>query len=66
MDTYAHIDSEEGKGQKIQLHSNGTWEFMEDNDDIIEWTDKHKSPIIIGLITSILAGILVYYLIQRK
>lgn len=69
---YAHIDNLEGGGgvgNRVKLNSNGTWKFAEggENDSSFdEWYRKTGNSLAIGIISSIIAGLIIYFLIKSK
>lgn len=68
---YAHIDNLEGGGgvgNRIKVNANGTWEFAEGENDssFDEWYRKTGNPLAIGVISSIIAGLLIYFLLKSK
>lgn len=68
-ETYAHIDSAGGGaiGNRVLLRSDGTWEFSEGGDTSIgEWYKRTGSPLVIGVVSSIIAGIIIWYLLKSK
>lgn len=66
-ETYAHIDSEIGNGQRIKVKPDGKWEFVEeDKGSFNAWVQKNGNQFIFGVITSIIAGLLLYYLLKKR
>ena len=66
-ETYAHIDSEIGNGHRVKLKSDGRWEFVdEEKGSFNSWIQKNGNQFIFGIITSIVAGLLLYYLLKIK
>lgn len=66
-ETYGHIDSEVGNGSRVKLKSDGTWEFVdEDTGSFNAWIQKNGNQFIFGVITSIIAGILLYYILRKR
>lgn len=66
-ETYGHIDSQVGNGSRVKLKSDGTWEFVdEDTGSFNAWIQKNGNQFIFGVITSIVAGIILFYILNRK
>ena len=65
-ETYAHIDSEIGNGSRIKLKSDGTWEFVDEDKSFNGWVQKNGNQFFLGIVTSIVAGIIIYYLLKSK
>lgn len=67
--TYGHIDSAGGGaiGNRVLLKSDGTWEFADGGDTTLkEWYNKTGNPLVIGIVSSIIAGIIIWYLLKSK
>ena len=65
-ETYAHIDSDIGNGSRVKLRSDGTWEFVDEDKGFPAWVQKNGNQFLLGIVTSIVAGIIIYYLLKSK
>ena len=65
-ETYGHIDSDIGNGSRVKLKSNGTWEFVEEKKDFNGWVQRNSNQFFLGIITSIVAGIILYVILKRN
>ena len=65
--TYGHIDSEVGNGSRVKLKSDGTWKFVEeDSGSFNAWIQKNGNQFILGVLTSVVAAIIIYKLLKAK
>ena len=65
-ETFGHIDSEIGNGSRVKLKSDGTWEFVEEKKDFNGWVQRNGNQFFLGIITSIVAGIILYVILKRN
>lgn len=66
-ETYGHIDSEIGNGSRVKLKNDGTWQFVdEDHGSFNAWIQKNGNQFFFGIITSIVAGVILYFILKKK
>jgi len=66
-ETYGHIDSEVGNGSRVKLKSDGTWVFVDEEHGTFDaWVQKNGNQFFLGVITSIIAGIIIYWAVKSK
>lgn len=65
-ETYGHIDSEIGNGSRVKLKSDGTWEFADEEPGFGGWVQRNGNQFILGVVTSIIAGLIIYYFLKIK
>ena len=65
-ETYAHIDSEIGNGSRVKLKNDGSWEFVDEDKGFAGWAQRNGNQFFLGIVTSIVAGIIIYYLLKQK
>lgn len=65
-ETYGHIDSQVGNGSRVKLKSDGTWTFVDEDSGFTGWVQRNGNQFLLGIITSLVAGIIIYYLLKQK
>jgi len=65
-EVYAHIDLGGIKGNRVRLTNDGKWQFVDDSKDVKAWINRNGNKFILGVVTSVIAGVILYMVLKSK